>query len=181
MAQEEKQESKRRKTLERELEWVRMAPKARQAKSKARLSAYDKMASQDSKERESKLELFIPNGPRLGDNVISLENVTKGYGDRTLIKDLTFSVPRGAVVGIIAPNGRGKSTLFRMIIGKENPDNGKVEIGETVKLSYVDQSHEDLKPEKSIYEVISGGNDVITVGSSELNARAYISKFNFSG
>ncbi len=181
LAQEEKQESKRRKTLERELEWVRMAPKARQAKSKARLSAYDKMASQDTKERESKLELFIPNGPRLGDNVISLQNVTKGYGDRTLIKDLTFDVPRGAVVGIIGPNGRGKSTLFRMIIGKENPDSGKVEIGETVKLSYVDQSHEDLKPDKSIYEVISGGNDMITVGSSELNARAYISKFNFSG
>lgn len=181
LAQEEKQESKRRKTLERELEWVRMAPKARQAKSKARLSAYDKMASQDTKERESKLELFIPNGPRLGDNVISLQNVSKGYGDRTLIKDLTFDVPRGAVVGIIGPNGRGKSTLFRMIIGKENPDSGKVEIGETVKLSYVDQSHEDLKPDKSIYEVISGGNDMITVGSSELNARAYISKFNFSG
>jgi ATP-binding cassette ChvD family protein len=181
LAQEEKQESKRRKTLERELEWVRMAPKARQAKSKARLNAYEKMASEDGKEKEAKLELFIPSGPRLGDNVISFEQVNKGYGDRQLIKNLTFSVPRGGVVGIIGPNGMGKSTLFRMIIGKEHPDTGKVIVGDTVKLSYVDQSHEDLHPDKSIYEAISGGNDLISVGNAEVNARAYISKFNFSG
>lgn len=181
LAQEEKQESKRRKTLERELEWVRMAPKARQAKSKARLSAYEKMVSADAKESESKLELFIPNGPRLGDNVITFTQVNKGYGERTLINNLTFDVPRGGVVGIIGPNGRGKSTLFRMLTGKESPDEGNISIGETVKLSYVDQSHEDLQPNKSIYEVISGGHDLITVGNSELNARAYISKFNFSG
>jgi energy-dependent translational throttle protein EttA len=181
LAQEEKQESKRRKTLERELEWVRMAPKARQAKSKARLNAYEKMASEDGKEKEAKLELFIPAGPRLGDNVIQFDQVSKGYGERQLIQNLSFSVPRGGVVGIIGPNGMGKSTLFRMIVGKENPDQGKVEVGDTVKLSYVDQSHEDLHPEKSIYEVIAGGNDLIAVGNTEVNARAYISKFNFSG
>jgi energy-dependent translational throttle protein EttA len=181
LAQEEKQESKRRKTLERELEWVRMAPKARQAKSKARLSAYEKMASEDGKEKEAKLELFIPAGPRLGDNVIQFEQVSKGYGERQLIQNLSFSVPRGGVVGIIGPNGMGKSTLFRMIVGKESPDHGKVVVGDTVKWSYVDQSHEDLHPEKSIYEVIAGGNDLITVGNTEINARAYISKFNFSG
>lgn len=181
LEQEEKQESKRRKILERELEWSRMNPKARQAKSKARLSAYEKMSTEDAKEKESKLEIFIPNGPRLGDNVINFENVTKGYDGRTLINNLSFNVPRGGVVGIIGPNGMGKSTLFRMIMGNEQPDSGSITLGDTVKVSYVDQSHEDLLPEKTIYEAISRGNDIITVGNTELNARAYISKFNFSG
>lgn len=181
LAQEEKTESKRKKALDRELEWIRMGQKARQSKGKARLNAYDKMASQESKEREAKLELFIPPGPRLGDKVIEIEGVTKGYGDRILIDNLTCSIPKNAIVGIVGPNGVGKSTLFRMIMGKEQPDSGSVSIGETVQIAYVDQSHEDLVPDKTIYEVISGGNELITIGNKELNARAYISRFNFAG
>ncbi len=181
LEQEEKQESKRKKTLEKELEWVRMNPKARQAKSKARLNEYEKLASQENKERISKLELYIPSGRRLGDQVITLNNVTKGYDDRVLMKDVSFSVPPNAVVGIIGPNGMGKTTLFRMILGEEKPDSGSIEIGSTVDLSYVDQSHEDLDPNKSVYEVISHGQDFITVGNTELKSRAYISRFNFSG
>ena len=181
LEQEEKQESKRKKTLEKELEWVRMNPKARQAKSKARLNEYEKLASQENKERISKLELYIPAGRRLGDQVITLDHVTKGYDDRVLMKDVSFSVPPNAVVGIIGPNGMGKTTLFRMILGEEKPDSGNIEIGSTVDLSYVDQSHEDLDPNKSVYEVISHGQDFITVGNTELKSRAYISRFNFSG
>ncbi len=181
LAQEEKTESKRKKALDRELEWIRMGQKARQSKGKARLNAYDKMASQESKEREAKLELFIPPGPRLGDKVIEIEGVTKGYGDRILIDNLTCSIPKNAIVGIVGPNGVGKSTLFRMIMGKEQPDSGSVSIGETVQIAYVDQSHEDLVPDKTIYEVISGGNELITIGNKELKARAYISRFNFAG
>ena len=181
LEQEEKQESKRKKTLEKELEWVRMNPKARQAKSKARLNEYEKLASQENKERISKLELYIPAGRRLGDQVITLDHVTKGYDDRVLMKDVSFSVPPNAVVGIIGPNGMGKTTLFRMILGEEKPDSGSIEIGSTVDLSYVDQSHEDLDPNKSVYEVISHGQDFITVGNTELKSRAYISRFNFSG
>jgi ATP-binding cassette ChvD family protein len=181
LEQEEKQESKRKKTLEKELEWVRMNPKARQAKSKARLNEYEKLASQENKERIKKLELYIPAGRRLGDQVITLDHVTKGYDDRVLMKDVSFSVPPNAVVGIIGPNGMGKTTLFRMILGEEKPDSGSIDIGSTVDLSYVDQSHEDLDPNKSVYEVISHGQDFITVGNTELKSRAYISRFNFSG
>jgi energy-dependent translational throttle protein EttA len=181
LEQEEKSESKRRKTLERELEWIRMAPKAKQAKGKARLNAYDKLVGEETKEREAKLELYIPQGPRLGDKVIELDHVTKGYERRMLIEDLTLDIPKNAIVGIIGPNGVGKSTLFRMIMGQEKPDSGEISIGETVQLAYVDQSHEDLKPEKTVYEVISGGLDIIQVGNSSLNARAYLSKFNFAG
>jgi len=181
LANEEKHESKRRKSLERELEWVRMSPKARQTKSKARLSAYEKLASEDRKEKESKLELYIPPGPRLGDDVIRLENVSKSYGSRKLYDNFSIEIPRNAVVGIIGPNGVGKSTLFRMITGEEQPDSGTVHIGETVKMSYVDQSHEDLKPEKTVYDIISGGHELVQVGNQTLNTRAYISKFNFAG
>jgi len=181
LAQEEKTESKRRKILQRELEWTRMAPKARQAKSKARLTAYEKLAEESGNEKEAKLELFIPPGPRLGDLVIDFEHVAKSYGDRTLYNDLTFKIPKNAVVGIIGPNGVGKSTMFRMITGQEQPDSGKVIIGESVKIAYVDQSHEDLKPEKSVYEVLSGGLDNLLVNGLSVNARAYISKFNFNG
>ncbi len=181
LANEEKQESKRRKSLERELEWVRMAPKARQAKSKARLSAYEKLASEDRKEKEAKLELYIPPGPRLGDDVIRLNNVSKAYGSRQLYDNFSLEIPRNAIVGIIGPNGVGKSTLFRMVVGEEKPDTGEVHIGETVKLSYVDQSHEDLKPDKTVYEIISGGHELVQVGNQTLNTRAYISKFNFAG
>lgn len=181
LAQEEKTESKRRKILQRELEWTRMAPKARQAKSKARLTAYEKLAEESGSEKEAKLELFIPPGPRLGDLVIDLEHVAKSYGDRTLYNDLTFKIPKNAVVGIIGPNGVGKSTMFRMITGQEQPDSGKVIIGDSVKIAYVDQSHEDLKPEKSVYEVLSGGLDNLLVNGLSVNARAYISKFNFNG
>jgi len=182
LEQEEKTESKRRKTLERELEWIRMAPKARQAKGKARLNAYEKLAGEEVKEKQSKLEIFIPNGPRLGDVVIDTGHLTKGYDGRLLIDDLSLSIPKAAIVGIIGPNGVGKSTLFRMIMGEEEPDNGHVEIGDTVKLSYVDQSHKELQDaEKTVYEVISGGEDMITVGSASINARAYLSRFNFSG
>ena len=181
LAQEEKTESKRKKALERELDWIRMGQKARQSKGKARLNAYEKMASEETKEREAKLELFIPAGPRLGDKVINIEGVSKAYGDRILIDNLTCSIPKNAIVGIVGPNGVGKSTLFRMIMGLEEPDSGKIDIGETVKIAYVDQSHEDLKPDKTIYDVVGGGNELITIGNKELNVRAYISKFNFTG
>ncbi len=181
LAKEEKQESKRKKALQRELEWTRMNPKAKQAKGKARLSAYEKLASEQSREREAKLELYIPPGPRLGDKVLELENISKAYDGRVLIDNLSLSIPKNAIVGIIGANGVGKSTLFRMIMGEEQPDKGKVEVGKTVQLSYVDQSHKDLLPDKTVYEIISGGNDIITVGNKELNARAYLSKFNFQG
>jgi energy-dependent translational throttle protein EttA len=181
MEQEEKTESKRRKTLEKELEWARMAPKARQAKGKARLNAYDKIAGEETKDKEAKLELFIPPGPRLGDQVIDLKGVSKAYNGRILFENLDLSIPKNAIVGIIGPNGMGKSTLFRILTGKEKADTGTVEIGESVVISYVDQSHEALIPDKTVYEVISEGNDLITVGNSSVNARAYISKFNFAG
>ncbi len=182
LEQEEKSESKRRKTLERELEWIKMAPKARQAKGKARLNAYDKLADEEVKEKEAKLELFIPPGPRLGDNVIQLSNVSKSFGDRLLFENLNLDIPKNAVVGIIGPNGVGKSTLFRIIMEQETPDAGDVKIGETVQLSYVDQSHTELQnTEKTVFEAISEGNDLITVGKTSVNSRAYISRFNFSG
>lgn len=179
---EEKVESKRRKTLERELEWIRMAPKAKQAKGKARLNAYDKLANEETKAKEAKLEIYIPPGPRLGDVVIDVENLHKSFGDRLLMEDLSFSIPKNAIVGIIGPNGVGKSTLFRMIMGEQQPDQGNITIGNTVKLSYVDQSHDELQDkEKTVYDVVSGGQDLITVGNNSVNARAYLSKFNFAG
>jgi energy-dependent translational throttle protein EttA len=181
LEQEEKSESKRRKTLERELEWVRMAPKARQAKGKARLSAYDKLQNEETKEKEAKLELYIPAGPRLGDKVIEIEHVTKAYGNRVLIDDFTCSIPKNAIVGIIGPNGVGKSTLFRMIMAKEQPDSGNINIGDTVQLSYVDQSHTDLKPDLTIMEAVGKGQELIMVGKAQLNVRAYLSKFNITG
>lgn len=181
LAGEEKAESKRQKILKKELEWSRLSPKGRQAKGKARLSAYDSMTSEEAKEKEAKLELVIPAGPRLGDKVIDLLGVTKGYDKRVLIDNLNLSIPKNAIVGIIGPNGVGKSTLFRMIMGEEQPDSGTIEIGTTVKIAYVDQSHKDLLPDKTIYEVVSQGNEIIQVGSRELNARAYLSKFNFAG
>ncbi|PWE01323.1 energy-dependent translational throttle protein EttA [Marinilabilia rubra] len=178
---EEKHASKRRKTLERELDWVRMAPKARQAKSKARLSAYDSLMQEDVKQKEEKLEIFIPNGPRLGEKVIEAQNVAKGFGDRLLFDNLDFKLPRNGIVGVIGPNGAGKTTLFRMIMGQESVDEGNFEVGETVKVGYVDQSHADIDPEKTVYEVISGGNETLKMGGREINARAYIARFNFSG
>jgi sulfate-transporting ATPase len=181
LAQEEKTESKRQKTLERELEWVRMAPKARQAKGKARLSNYEKLASEETKEREDKLELFIPPGPRLGNVVIEANGVTKAYGDRVLFENLSFSLPPAGIVGIIGPNGAGKTTLFRLITGQEKPDAGTFRVGETVALGYVDQLHDDLDPDKSVWENITGGLDNILVGNKPLNSRAYVSKFNFNG
>lgn len=181
LEQEEKTESKRRKTLERELDWIRMSPKARQSKGKARLNAYDQLANEEVKSKETKLELYIPPGPRLGDKVIEFENVGKGFGKRQLIDQFNCSIPRNAIVGIIGPNGMGKTTLFRMIIGQEKPDSGEVIQGDTVKVSYVDQSHSDLDPEKTVYEVISGGNELLNINGVSLNARAYISKFNFAG
>ena len=181
MAQEEKVASKRRKTLERELEWVRMAPKARQAKGKARLKSYDKMLNEEQKEREEKLEIYIPNGPRLGNKVIEAHDVCKAYDERRLIQNLNFMLPPNGIVGVIGPNGAGKTTLFRMIMGLETPDSGTFEVGETVKVSYVDQSHKDIKPEESVYQVISGGNELIRMGGRDINARAYLSRFNFSG
>lgn len=181
MEQEEKVASKRRKTLERELEWVRMAPKARQAKGKARLSAYDRMLNEDQKEKEQQLEIYIPNGPRLGHKVINAEHVAKAYGDKVLFSDLNFSLPQGGIIGVIGPNGAGKTTLFRLIMGLDKPDSGTFEVGETVKLAYVDQRHSDIDPEQSVYEVISGGNELMRIGGRDINARAYISKFNFSG
>lgn len=181
MAQEEKQASKRRKTLERELEWVRMAPKARQAKGKARLSSYDKLLNEDQKEREERLEIFIPNGPRLGNKVIEATSLAKAFGKKQLFKDLNFSLPPNGIVGVIGPNGAGKTTLFRLIMGQEKPDNGTFEVGETVKIAYVDQTHHDLLPEKSVYEVISQGVESFRMGGRDMNARAYLSKFNFTG
>ena len=181
MEQEEKVASKRRKTLERELEWVRMSPKARQAKGKARLNSYDKLLNEEQKEREEKLEIFIPNGPRLGNKVIEAHGVCKAFGEKTLIKDLDFMLPPGGIVGVIGPNGAGKTTLFRMIMGLENPDAGTFEVGETVKISYVDQSHKDIKPELSVYQVISQGNELMRMGGRDINCRAYLSRFNFSG
>ncbi|MDW3209360.1 MAG: energy-dependent translational throttle protein EttA [Reichenbachiella sp.] len=181
LAQEEKTESKRQKTLERELEWVRMTPKGRQAKGKARLAAYDKLAGQDANERESKLELYIPPGPRLGDKVIEVEGVSKAFGDKLLYENLTFSLPQAGIVGIVGPNGAGKTTLFNMITGKEKPDSGSFDIGSTVQIAYVDQEHDDLDPNKSVWEVISEGNELIELGGKQMNSRAYVSKFNFGG
>ena len=181
LAKEEKQESKRQKTLQRELEWVRMTPKGRQAKAKARLSAYDKLLGEEAKEKENNLELYIPPGPRLGAKVIEVNDVSKGYGDKLLYEDLSFNLPQGGIVGVIGPNGAGKSTLFKMITGQEQPDAGSFEVGETVTMSYVDQEHDQLDPDKSVYEVVSEGNEIIDLGGKEMNARAYVSKFNFSG
>ena len=181
MAQEEKQASKRRKTLERELEWVRMAPKARQAKGKARLSSYDRLLNEDQKEKEERLEIFIPNGPRLGSKVIDVQGFSKAFGKKQLFKDLSFSLPQGGIVGVIGPNGAGKTTLFRLIMGQETPDAGTFEVGETVKIAYVDQTHHDLLPDKSVYEVISQGVESFRMGGRDVNARAYLSRFNFTG
>lgn len=178
---EEKQASKRRKTLERELEWIHMAPKARHAKGKARLNSYDKLLNEDQKEREEKLEIFIPNGPRLGNKVIEAKNVAKAYGDKLLFDDLNFILPPNGIVGIIGPNGAGKTTLFRLIMGQEKVDKGEFEVGETVKIAYVDQTHKDIDPQKSVYQVISGGQETIRLGGKDLNARAYLSRFNFTG
>ena len=181
LAMEEKQESKRRKTLQRELEWVRMAPKARHAKGKARLAAYDRLLNEDVKEKEQNLEIFIPNGPRLGNKVLEVNGVSKAYGDKLLYENLTFSLPPAGIVGIIGPNGCGKTTLFRLIMGFEKPDTGTFEVGETVKIGYIDQQHAEIDPEKSVYEMISGGNENLQVGGRLINSRAYISRFNFSG
>ena len=181
MEMEEKAASKRRKTLERELEWVRMAPKARQAKGKARLNSYDKLLGEDVKEKEEKLEIFIPNGPRLGNKVIEAKHVAKAFGDKLLFDDLNFMLPPNGIVGIIGPNGAGKTTLFRLIMGLEKPDRGEFEVGETVKVAYVDQQHKDIDPAKTVYQVISGGQEFIRLGGRDINARAYLSRFNFSG
>ena len=181
LEQEEKGHSKRRKTLERELEWVRMAPKARHAKAKARLNAYDKMLNEDVKQKEEKLEIYIPNGPRLGDKVIEMENVSKAYGDRILFENLTFKLPPAGIIGVIGPNGAGKTTLFKMIMDQVEPDSGNVEIGETVKISYVDQTHAAIDPNKTVFQVISGGTETIMLGNKQANARAYVGRFNFTG
>lgn len=181
MAMEEKQASKRRKSLERELEWVRMAPKARHAKGKARLEAYDRLLNEDQKEQEEKLELFIPNGPRLGNKVVEAVGVSKAFGDKLLFENLNFMLPPNGIVGIIGPNGAGKTTLFRLMMGLEKADKGTFEVGETVKIGYVDQSHVDIDPKKTVYQVISGGTEFIRVAGREINARAYLSKFNFTG
>lgn len=181
LAQEERTESKRQKTLQRELEWVRLSPKGRHAKGKARIAAYDKMLNEDVKEREEKLELFIPPGPRLGGVVIEAKNISKAYGDKVLFENLSFSLPPAGIVGVIGPNGAGKTTLFKMIMGLEKPDSGEFKVGETVHIGYVDQTHDDLVPGKTVYDVISGGTDTMIVGSQKLNSRAYVSKFNFSG
>jgi ATP-binding cassette ChvD family protein len=181
LAQEEKTESRRQKTLQRELEWVRMAPKARQAKSKARIGAYEKLLSEENRQKEDKLELFIPAGPRLGNKVIEVQGVSKSFGDKLLYENLSFSLPPAGIVGIIGPNGAGKTTLFNLITGKIEPDSGTFEVGETVKLAYVDQEHNQLKAEKSVFETVSDGNDWVMLGGKQANARAYVSKFNFNG
>jgi ATP-binding cassette ChvD family protein len=181
LEQEEKQASKRRKTLERELEWVRMAPKARQAKGKARLNSYDKLLNEDQKEREEKLEIFIPNGPRLGNKVIEAQGVAKAFGDKLLYENLNFMLPPNGIVGVIGPNGAGKTTLFRLIMGLDTPDKGTFEVGETVKLAYVDQQHQDIDPDKTVYQVVSQGNELFRMGGRDVNARAYLSRFNFAG
>jgi len=181
MAQEEKQVSKRRKTLERELDWINLAPKARQAKGKARLNSYEQLLNQDQKEREEKLEIFIPNGPRLGNKVIDARGVAKAFGDKLLFDDLNFMLPPNGIVGVIGPNGAGKTTLFRMIQGMETPDKGTFEVGETVVTAYVDQAHEAIDPEKTVYQVVSGGTEFIRVGGKEINSRAYLARFNFTG
>ena len=181
LEQEEKQASKRRKTLERELEWINMSPKARQAKGKARLNSYDKLLNQDQKEREEKLEIYIPNGPRLGNKVIEATGVAKAYGDKLLFENLHFMLPPNGIVGVIGPNGAGKTTLFRLITGSETPDKGTFEVGDTVKIAYVDQTHKDIDPEKSVYQIISGGLENIRMGGRDINARAYLSRFNFTG
>ncbi|MBR1510408.1 MAG: energy-dependent translational throttle protein EttA [Bacteroidales bacterium] len=181
LAQEEKAESKRRKTLERELEWVRMAPKARQAKQKARLGAYEKLASADAKQKEANLEIYIPNGPHLGNKVITFNDVSKAYGDKLLFEHLSFELPPAGIVGVIGPNGAGKTTLFRLIMGIEKPDSGSIEIGETVKISYVDQQHRSIDPEKTVYETIAGNSEWVRMGGRDVNARAWVSRFNFSG
>lgn len=181
MEMEEKVASKRRKTLERELEWVRMAPKARQAKGKARLNSYDKLLNENQREKEQHLEIYIPNGPRLGNKVIEAQHVAKAFGEKTLFGDLNFALPPNGIIGVIGPNGAGKTTLFRLIMGLEQADNGSFEVGETVKLSYVDQQHKDIDPNKSVYEVVSQGNELMRMGGRDINARAYLSRFNFSG
>ncbi|TAE04609.1 MAG: energy-dependent translational throttle protein EttA, partial [Bacteroidetes bacterium] len=181
LAQEEKGESKRQKTLERELEWIRMSPKARQAKQKARINSYEKMLDEGVKEKETKLELFIPNGERLGSKVIEVKGVSKGYGNKLLFENLSFMLPQGGIVGVVGPNGAGKTTLFKLITGKVQPDSGTFEVGQTVKLAYVDQEHDDLDPNKTVWELISGGNELMRVGDRDINSRAYVSKFNFSG
>ncbi len=181
MEMEEKVASKRRKTLERELEWVRMAPKARQAKGKARLNSYDKLLNEDQKDKEQNVEIFIPNGPRLGRKVIEAQHVAKSFGDKVLFSDLNFSLPPAGIIGVIGPNGAGKTTLFRLIMGLDTPDSGTFEVGETVKLAYVDQQHRDIDPQKSVYEVVSQGNETLRLGGRDINARAYLSRFNFSG
>ena len=181
LAQEEKAESKRRKTLERELEWVRMAPKARQAKQKARLGAYEKLASADTKQKEANLEIYIPNGPHLGNKVIRFNDVSKAYGDKLLFEHLSFELPPAGIVGVIGPNGAGKTTLFRLIMGIEQPDSGSIEIGETVKISYVDQQHRSIDPDKTVYETIAGNSEWVRMGGRDVNARAWVSRFNFSG
>ncbi|UZR93078.1 energy-dependent translational throttle protein EttA [Chondrinema litorale] len=181
LAQEEKSQSKRQKTLQRELEWINMSPKARQAKQKARINSYEKMLSEEGKAKEEKLELYIPDGPRLGNVVINAEGITKTFGDKVLYEDLTFSLPQGGIVGVIGPNGAGKTTLFNLITNKANPDKGNITIGSTVDIAYVDQEHTHLDPEKTVWETISDGNELLTVGTREINSRAYVSKFNFSG
>jgi energy-dependent translational throttle protein EttA len=181
LEQEEKGSQKRKKTLERELEWVRMAPKARQAKSKARLHAYDKMVNEDVKQKEERLEIFIPNGPRLGDKVIEMEGVAKGFGDRLLFEDLSFKLPRSGIIGVIGPNGAGKTTLFKLILNQQEPDSGKIDIGETVSISYVDQTHKAIDPEKSVFNVITGGTETMILGNRQVNSRAYVARFNFTG
>lgn len=181
LEQEEKAESKRRKTLERELEWVRMSPKARQAKGKARLNAYEKILNEDSKQKEERLEIYIPNGPRLGNNVIEAQNVRKAFGDKLIFENLNFALPPAGIVGVIGPNGAGKTTLFRLIMGMEQPDSGAFSVGETVKIGYIDQQHADIDPEKNVWEVISEGNEQIQMGGRLINSRAYVSRFNFNG
>ena len=181
LEQEEKTESKRRKTLQRELEWVRMAPKARQAKGKARLSSYERMLNEDQKEKEQKLEIYIPSGPRLGNKVIEAHGVSKAYGDKVLFHDLNFMLPPNGIVGVIGPNGAGKTTLFRLIMGLEQPDSGEITIGDTVKISYVDQQHKSIDPDKTVYQTIAGDSDWVRLGNREVNARSYVSRFNFSG